>query len=417
MSTNPTESSRNFFLNREEGRWISGFLLLGTLVGSIGSLLIVWQYHISAEPRLIGLHFLSLNAGYVAGVALAQSTGRRASVRVVACSACVLAVLAWSALFLAAPPAAPFLRILGLALVGLSAGVLAAALLSALDDLFAEAFVVVAQRAAVLFGCGNLLATAIVGSTYFAGSVQIETLVLAVVPLLYLLIFASKPSPRAKRSPEIRHKERQSAEASRQLRNIGAVLFSLLIFLQFGNEWAIAGWLPLFLIHRFGTNPVWAIWALAAFFLVLTFGRVLVRGLLSRFSHRKLLLGGTALAMTGCLTLSLTSTLSSAWTGIVLAATGFAPLYPLIAERLDDRFAYHPGFYNRIFSIAITGAMSAPWLLGFVDSAFGIRFVMLFPAFGSIAVLVCALMLILEARLMGDKQPAPSPRVLRASGE
>ena len=33
-------------------------------------------------------------------------------------------------------------------------------------------------------------------------------------------------------------------------RSPGAVLFALLLFIQFGNEWSIAGWLPLFLIRR-----------------------------------------------------------------------------------------------------------------------------------------------------------------------
>ena len=35
----------------------------------------------------------------------------------------------------------------------------------------------------------------------------------------------------------------------------GAVLFALLLFFQFGNEWSIAGWLPLFLIRRVGLSP------------------------------------------------------------------------------------------------------------------------------------------------------------------
>jgi len=38
-------------------------------------------------------------------------------------------------------------------------------------------------------------------------------------------------------------------------RSPGAVLFALLLFWPVGNEWSIAGWLPIFLIRRVGLSP------------------------------------------------------------------------------------------------------------------------------------------------------------------
>ncbi len=110
--------------------------------------------------------------------------------------------------------------------------------------------------------------------------------------------------------------------------------------------------------------------------------------------------------MLGYLLLSFTTSLAGAWVAVLVIGAGFAPIYPLIAESLDDRFSFHSGFYNSIFSIAITGAMCAPWLLGYVDSILGIRYVMLLPALGSVAVLVLALLIMLEARLMTDNKSA-----------
>ncbi len=98
--------------------------------------------------------------------------------------------------------------------------------------------------------------------------------------------------------------------------------------------------------------------------------------------------------------------MTGAWFAAIVIGAGFAPIYPLIAEQLDDRFAYHPGFYNGLFSIAITGAMLAPWILGYVDGYFGIRYVMLLPAIGSIVVLMVALLIMLEAHLMGSNSSA-----------
>jgi fucose permease len=246
-----------------------------------------------------------------------------------------------------------------------------------------------------------------VGATYFAGSVQIETALLALAPLIFLIAFAANKFPGARRPVEVREEEKRMREMLRELRSVAAVLFSLLLFFQFGNEWAIAGWLPLFLIRRLGANPVWAIFGLAAYFLALIAGRLGAQPLLRRVNHRKLLLASVFTAMAGCLLLSLSPWMAGAWVAVVITGAGFAPIYPLIAETLDGRFRYHPGFYNGLFSIAVTGGMLAPWLLGYVDNYLGMRYVMLLPAFGSIVVLILAFLIMLDAHLMGGSRKDP----------
>ena len=54
-------------------------------------------------------------------------------------------------------------------------------------------------------------------------------------------------------------------QAFADFRSLAAVLFALLLFVQFGNEWAIAGWLPLFLIQRLGISPESSLMLLAAY--------------------------------------------------------------------------------------------------------------------------------------------------------
>jgi fucose permease len=194
------------------------------------------------------------------------------------------------------------------------------------------------------------------------------------------------------------------------------VLFSLLLFVQFGNEWAIASWLPLFLIRRIGTNPVWAISALALYFFALMAGRLAAQRLLVRWSHRRLLVGGMLTAVGGFLVLSVTESFALACLAVVIIGCGFAPVYPIIAETLDERFSYHPGFYNGTFSLAITGAMSAPWLLGYVDALLGARWIMLLPAVGSIVTVILASLLKLEAHVMGGGKAGEPERAMGAAG-
>jgi MFS transporter, FHS family, glucose/mannose:H+ symporter len=378
---------------------LSGFLVLGVLLGLLGSLLVAWQYHIDVEPRVIGLHFLSLNAGYLAAAALARRIIQNLTARRLAALSCGLAAAALVGLSFLLPPFAPGWRIALLGLMGAAAGGLATALFYLSEPYFAKAPAAAANWGGFLFGCGCLLATAVTGSTYYAGSRQIETGLLALLPLAFcgFYLFGRHPAARKTRHTDI------ARDTLKDLRSIATVLFSLLLFFQFGNEWALAGWLPLFLIRRLGTNPAWAIGVLALYFLALLCGRLIAQPLLARVSHRRLLLSSIVLALAGYSILSFASTLQVALPAVILIGAGFAPIYPLIAEQLDDRFSYHPGFYSGTVAIAIGGAMGAPWLLGYVDAYLGIQFVMLIPALGSCLVLLLALLIMFEARLMSGR--------------
>lgn len=416
MSTNPFQAVPGGYLDRSAREWAGGFLLLGVLLGLLGPLVIAWQYHIDVDPQLIGLHFLALNAGYVVAVAAIRYVLVRISLRRLAAIACGIALFALLALSFLAPPVAAGWRISCLAVVGVSAGALTTALLYGLEPYFVRAPASTVIRVGALFGCGCLITTVMVGLTYFAGSIRIETALLAVIPLIFCLVYAgSQYSASTKPVPVRQHDSLR--ETVKDLRSVAAILFSILLFVQFGNEWAIAGWLPLFLIWRLGTNPVWAIAALGLYFLALMAGRLFAQMLLTRCSHAKLLLGGTLLAVAGFFLLSLTGSFAWACVAVVVIGCGFAPIYPIVAETLDERFSYQPGFYNGIFSLAITGAMSAPWLLGYVQAFLGTRWIMLLPAAGSICTVVLALLIKLEAHVMGGSKVSGEPeRAMGAAG-
>jgi MFS family permease len=81
---------------------------------------------------------------------------------------------------------------------------------------------------------------------------------------------------------------------------------------------------------------------------------------------------------------------------------GFAPIYPLVVEKIGARFSYyHPGYYNGIFSIALTGGLLAPFLLGYLADQWGIRIVMMLPLAGTCLVFLLLLLISLEAKLSG----------------
>ncbi len=396
--------------NRGQSVWINGFLVLGLLVGALGSLLIAWQYHLDTNPDVIGLHFLALNGGYVLAAIVSRQLLYRTPILRVILSACLLAAAALLSLSFVGPPVAPGWRILGMFFVGLSAGSIGTSLLYGLEPWFCSEPAAALNTGGALFGAGCTLATLLVAATYFTGSVQIETALLAAVPMLYCaFLFRNRYEPASKPFAKRGGEERRRS-ALKDTRSVAAVLFSLLLFLQSGNEFVIAGWLPLFVIQRLGANPVLAILALATYFAALSIGRIAVRKLLPLITHRKLLTGSVLVAMSGYLLLTFAPDMNWVWPAAILVGIGFAPIYPLLAEIMDDRFSYHPGFYNGIFSVAITGALTMPWLIGYVDKFFGAQWVMLPLAFGSVAVAILVLLIMFEARLMGGTSAQTQPK-------
>jgi len=177
----------------------------------------------------------------------------------------------------------------------------------------------------------------------------------------------------------------------------------MLLFFQFGNEGALAGWLALFLIQRLGISPETSLFLLALFWGSLLIGRVGAQSLLSRVSHARLLTGAVLVPMFACLALFFTNNLFGATIGVLLAGGGFSVILPLVMERIGSRFPYfHPGFFNGIFSIALTGGLLAPATLGYVAHYLGMGVVMGLPLIGSIAVFLLVLLILLEGKLSGQ---------------
>jgi fucose permease len=109
----------------------------------------------------------------------------------------------------------------------------------------------------------------------------------------------------------------------------------------------------------------------------------------------------------------ITNNLFGAVTGILLVGFGFAVIYPLVVEKIGARFpSYHPGFFNGIFSFALTGGMLAPWLLAYVANEVGVRGIMVLPMLGTITVFVLLLLIWMEAKLSGRGLPKAEDDIL-----
>lgn len=365
------------------------------LVAFVGAILPAWGYHVSSPYLTVGNLFLSLNVGMLASIKPASALLGRRGVKAVMVSGAGLACA--GLLYLAAvPPAAvAWWRMGGLFALGLSLGLMSSATFHAISPIYARDTAATLNLAGAFFGLGSVLTVVLVAGAFYVYTVASILVFLALIPGVFAVSYA-----RARFEPAAPHHPLPLREAFRDFRSPGAVLFSVLLFLQFGNEWLLAGWLPMFLIQRLGASPAASLKVLALFWLSLLAGRVAMQAVLPRVRHGRVLAASGLSALFGCLILYFTNNLFGASSGVLFVGAGFAAIYPVVAEMIGDRFPYyHPGFFNGIFSFASTGGWLAPWTMGIYTHLWGIRVVVLLPVLGSCAVLVLAILLLLYARL------------------
>jgi FHS family glucose/mannose:H+ symporter-like MFS transporter len=388
----------NQSLNASEGRRsLSGFLISGMLMSFLGAILPAWGYHLKADFKEVGNYFLSLNLGFLLSVGFTHFLLPRKGVRFTLVVANALACGAFLYLAAGTAPVSAGWRFVGVLLIGVSAGLLNGGIFQAISPLYQQDRAATVNLAGVIFGLGCVLTAVLMAGTYYVYTVPSILVLFAVLPGFFAGIYARATLARGTVSHQL-----PLTQVLHDFRNPGAVLFSLLLFFQFGNEWSIAGWLPLFLIRRIGISPEDSLLMLALFWFALLVGRVAAQVVLKRMSHALLLTGSIVSALLGNIVLASTNNRFGAVMGILFVGAGYAPIYPLVVEKIRHRFPYyHPGFYNGLFSLAITGGFLAPWTLGYFTAALGIQAVMIVPLFGTCMVSLLALLIMLEAKLSG----------------
>lgn len=375
-------------------RALAGFIVSGLILAFPGAILPAWGYHLRPHYVTVGNYFLAIVAGVLLSVAFARLQGRWRT-RDFLLPGSLVAFASFVFLSFTAPPAPEWLRLPGLAGLGLGAGLLNRGIFRAISHAYRTNAAATVNLAGIFFGMGSFLSPLLIAGTFNLYSPSAIFYLAALAPGAFAIVAA-----RLRVTPEPEETEGGMREVLHELSVPGAVLLALLLFFHFGNEWVIAGWLPLFLIVRLGMSPVGALVLLAAYWLALMLGRVATQAVLPRVSHTRLLMGSVVASLFGFLLLTLATNQFGAWLGTLVVGFGFAPIYPLVVEKIGARFPrYHPGFYNGIFSVALTGGMLAPALAGYAAESAGSQVVMLIPAAGTFIVLLLVLGIWVEAKL------------------
>lgn len=380
-------------------RGLLGFSLSGILLALVGAILPAWGYHVREDHLEVGAFFLSMNLGLWASYAVARWALKGLETATLLAVASGISCLSLLVLALLPPGVGDFWRMVGIWGVGVGAGVLHRGVFQAISPLYERDPAATLYLAGIFFGAGCILVSLLVAGTFYVYTVGSILFWVAIIPAFYCGMY-------------LKVKGRQGAGAGgdwpeadwRQtlagLRNPVAVILALVLFFQFGNEWSLAGWLPLVLTKRVGVSPAASLLMLTLYWLSLLVGRVFASALLDRVPHGKLLGTSVMAALFGCVVLATTNNRFGAVSGILLVGSGFASVYPLVVERIKGRFpTYHPGSFNGIFSFAVTGGLLAPWSLGFFVDRWGAGAVIAVPLAGTLMVALLVIVLWIEARL------------------
>jgi FHS family glucose/mannose:H+ symporter-like MFS transporter len=396
---------------------LGGFFLSGFLLAFLGAIIPSWGHHLLSDYWMVGLYFVALVAGLVVAARVAPALFRRWGIGKMLAISCGAASLALLMLAFFSPPFAAWWRLPGILLLGCAAGVLHTAIFQAISPVYRHDPAATVNLAGALFGLGCFSVALLISQMFYFYTSSAIQVWLALVPGFCAIGYARSRFAACTAIPvqatpvPASHVPASHVRATHslleELRSPSAVLFSLVLFFQFGNEWAIAGWLPLYLSQRLGLSPSTSILILAMYWLALLVGRIAAQWILPRVRHSRLLGTSVLAAVFACVILIATDNLFGAVSGVLLLGAAFAPIYPLVVEKIGGRFPdYQPGVYNGIFSFAIAGGLLAPSTLGYWAGHFGVRAVMALPLAGSLIVFVLLVLTRLEARLHASATPS-----------
>lgn len=375
---------------------LSGLIVSGFLLALPGGLLPLWGYHIHPEFGTAGNYFLVLGIGVIGGGIFALRLARALPLERLLAAGCLLAATSMLLLSVAAPPAQVWYQMGVLLLTGATAGIMNTAVLEGMTPCYESNPATITLTGGIFFGGGSMLAALLLAQSFGeAGATRL------------LAIAALAPAAGGVLISRLHIERREVTEVSltqsvNDLRSPLAVIFSLLLFFQFANEWSLAGWLPVFLIDRMGLSPATAVTLLAYYWLALMAGRIVVSKLLRVVRHSRLMGFSAFCALFGCTALLAAGSRFGVVAGMLLTGVGFSAIYPLVAESIASRFSYyHPGYFNGIFTFALMGGILTPFVLGHLAEGSGLRVIPLAAMLGSCAVFALVFLIWLGHKVSG----------------
>jgi MFS transporter, FHS family, glucose/mannose:H+ symporter len=191
-------------------------------------------------------------------------------------------------------------------------------------------------------------------------------------------------------------------DAAQVARYPGVLVLGFLLFCQSGNEASIGGWTSTY-AGEAGFSARTATFLLAGYWAALMAGRLVVAQLLKFVSKERLVLASGIGALLGAAILLSNRTAIMLSLGVLLIGVSYSGIFPTVLAIAGDNYRKLVGtVFGLLFSIALVGGMSFPWLVGHVSQVWGVRYGMIVPLVGAAVICILAWKLLSAS---GSKAP------------
>ncbi|WP_162179970.1 MFS transporter [Bryobacter aggregatus] len=393
-----TEVARPLYGNTSRRSFL-GFFVIGILISTPATALLVWDYHFQPPYLSIGFHFLSYAVGVLCALRLGNFWLAILGAHRVLAAALLIASVGMALLEYASPPASSALRHTSFALLGLALGGIIASTFQLMQRLYERDPAATVNVAGGLIGTGALVPALMSALAYSWTAFQGFFGFLALAPAAAAAFLLSQKS-----TAEPSRLDLGFVAALRELRSPVHILFAALLFFETAAELSVAQWAALHLVLHAGMSPSTALYFLSFYFLSLLGGRFAAQAMLQRFPHRRLLLASAAMSWLGILILGSASNFLGAGLGLALSACGFSFVYPLLVERIGSRFReYHSSMFHGIFGLGMIGGFLAPTVIAFWASLSGETSAMTVPLWCSLLVFLLLVLLWIESKISASR--------------
>ena len=371
-------------LRPTEAAAFGGMFLFGIVMALLGAVLPVVSSRVGLDLGAAGNLFLVMNAAMLLGSFVLGPLLDRFGFRGVLSGGPLLIGLGLGLVARAAGTGGLFA---GVALLGVGGSAVNSATNTLVADLHADPVEKAAalNRLGVFFGFGALLLPFLIGS-------MLETLGLGLILLgaaaLCALVAAFSATLRF---PPGKQGGLDLQEALSVLRSPLVVALGALLFFQSGNEFLLGGYLSLFLTRDTGATVEAASYVLAGYWAAVMVARTLLGRVLARVPASRLVPVLAGLSAVAVALAAMAPTFALATAAMVAAGLALAGIFPTVLGIAGAQLPSRSGtVFGVLFTIALGGGMTIPWLAGHVAARSGLRAVLALGAANFVAGMLLA---------------------------
>jgi fucose permease len=162
-----------------------------------------------------------------------------------------------------------------------------------------------------------------------------------------------------------------------------------LLFFQSGNEFVLSGYVATFLTRELRMSIVDASYLLAGYWSAIMASRLFLSKALLILNAQQIVLGGAIASALGAAIVAVATTPLVAAIGIVVTGMALAGIFPTVLGVAGAAFQRQSGaVFGILFSAALTGGMTMPWIAGHLAESSGLRVVFYLTAANFFAVAI-----------------------------